>query len=125
MKKTAITVPWVCTVPPIIQWTCLDTHTTGNHTPAPFVSDLASIRPLPNLYTFIKLGLSAHVIVSLLTGVANLSMETTSLTIGGFSQPAVAHPLIEQAGSAEIRLTQHFLWCLLKPSYVKSQTFET
>lgn len=90
MKKTAITVPWVCTVPPIIQWTCLDTHTTGNHTPAPFVSDL-------NLYTFIKLGLSAHVIVSLLTGVANLSMETTSLTIGGFSQPAVAHPLIEQA----------------------------
>ena len=51
-------------------------------------------------------------------------METTSLTIGGFSQPAVAHPLIEQAGSAEIGLTQHFLWCLLKPSYAKSQTFE-
>ena len=43
------------------------------------------------------------------TGEANFSMETTNLTVGGFSQPAVARSLIDQAGSTEIGLAQRFL----------------
>ena len=40
------------------------------------------------------------------TGEANISMDSTCLTVGGFSQPSVAHVLIEQNGSAEIGLSQ-------------------
>lgn len=58
------------------------------------------------------------------TGDANFSMSTTSLTIGGFSQPAVARTLIEQPGSAEIGLTQRFLWLFPKPSYARFNTLE-
>ncbi len=58
------------------------------------------------------------------TGDANFSMTTTSLTIGGFSQPAIARTLIEQAGSAEIGLTQRFLWLFPKPSYARFNTLE-
>ena len=37
-------------------------------------------------------------------------METTNLTVGGFSQPPVVRGLIDQGGSTEIGLTQRFLW---------------
>ena len=39
---------------------------------------------------------------SLVSGDANFDMDTTSLTVGGFSQPSVARMLIEQSASAEI-----------------------
>ena len=58
------------------------------------------------------------------TGDANFSMETTSLTIGGFSQPGVARTLIEQPGSIETGLTQRFLWSFPKPSYARFGTLE-
>ena len=51
-------------------------------------------------------------------------METTSLTIGGFSQPGVARTLIEEPGSIETGLTQRFLWSFPKPSYARSGTLE-
>ena len=51
-------------------------------------------------------------------------METTSLTVRGFSQPSVARTLIEQSASAEIGLIQRFLWCFPKPSYAKFSTLE-
>ena len=58
------------------------------------------------------------------SGDANFDMDTTSLTVGGFSQPSVARTLIEQSASAEIGLTQRFLWCFPKPSYSKFSTLE-
>ena len=61
---------------------------------------------------------------SLVSGDANFDMDTTSLTVGGFSQPSVARMLIEQSASAEIGLTQRFLWCFPKPSYSKFATLQ-
>ena len=58
------------------------------------------------------------------TGEANFSMETTSLTVGGFSHPGVARTLIEQPGSIETGLTQRFLWSFPKPSYARFGTLE-
>lgn len=50
-------------------------------------------------------------------GDANLSMEHTSLTIGGFTQPSVARNLMEMPANAEKGLSQRFLWIFLKPCY--------
>ena len=61
---------------------------------------------------------------ALVSGDSNFSMDTTSLTVGGFSQPSVARSLIEQPGSAKIRLSQRFLWCFPKPSYSHFVTLE-
>lgn len=51
-------------------------------------------------------------------------MESTCLTIGGFSQPAIARSLIEQSGSSEIGLAQRILWMFPKPSYSKFSSLE-
>ena len=58
------------------------------------------------------------------TGDANFSMETTSFTVGGFSQPTVARSLIEQARSTEIGLTQRFLWVFPRPAYSRFHSLE-
>lgn len=59
------------------------------------------------------------------TGDANFAMESTALTVGGFSQPPVARTLIEQSGSAEIGLSQRFLWLFPQPSYSRFHTLES
>ena len=59
-----------------------------------------------------------------MTGDANFSMESTSLTVGGFSQPSVARALIEQSGSAEIGLAQRILWLFPKPAYSRFDTLK-
>ena len=51
-------------------------------------------------------------------------MDRTCLTIAGFSQPSVARGLIEQSESAEIWLSQRFLWLFPKPSYCRFRTLE-
>ena len=51
-------------------------------------------------------------------------MESTCLTVGGFSQPTVARALIEQSRSAEIGLTQRFLWMFPRPTYSRFHTLE-
>ena len=51
------------------------------------------------------------------TGEANFSMKSTSLTVGGFNQPSVARSLIELPGNAEKGLSQRFLWFFPKPVY--------
>ena len=58
------------------------------------------------------------------TGEANFSMESTCLTVGGFSQPTVARSLIEQSVSAEIGLTQRFLWTFPRPTYSRYHMLE-
>ena len=47
-----------------------------------------------------------------MTGDANFQRKTT---VGGFSQPSVARSLIKQSSSAEVGLTQRFLWNFPKP----------
>ena len=49
------------------------------------------------------------------TGDANFTMTKTSLTVGGFNQPAMARSLIELPGNAEKGLSQRFLWMFPKP----------
>ena len=51
-------------------------------------------------------------------------MDLTSLTVGGFNQPAVARSLIELPGNAEKGLSQRFLWLYPKPVYGKFDTLE-
>lgn len=51
-------------------------------------------------------------------------MECTGLTVGGFTQPAVARTLIEQASSAEKGLCQRFLWIFPKLVFAKFSTLE-
>ena len=58
------------------------------------------------------------------TGEANFSMSTTSLTVGGFNQPAVARSQIELQGNAEKGLSQRFLWLFPKPVYSKFEMLE-
>ena len=58
------------------------------------------------------------------TGEANFSMDLTSLTVGGFNQPAVSRSLIELPGNAEKGLSQRFLWLYPKPVYSKFETLE-
>lgn len=60
-----------------------------------------------------------------MTGDANFCMESTSLTVGGFSQPAVARSIIEQPGSSEIGLAQRILWLFPKPAYAKFSSLES
>ena len=51
-------------------------------------------------------------------------MERTSLTVGGFNQPAVARYLLEMSGNAEKGLSQRFLWLFPKPVYGEFKTLE-
>ena len=55
--------------------------------------------------------------INSVTGEANFSMRSTSLTVGGFTQPSVARSLIELPGNAEKGLSQRFLWFFPKPVY--------
>ena len=59
-----------------------------------------------------------------MTGEANFSMSTTSLTVGGFNQLGVAKNLIELPGNAEKGLSQRFLWLFPKPVYSQFDTLE-
>lgn len=58
------------------------------------------------------------------SGEANFTMECTSLTIGGFTQPSIARPLIELPANAEKGLSSRFLWFFPKPCYSKFETLE-
>ena len=51
-------------------------------------------------------------------------MPTTSLTVGGFNQPAVARALIELPGNAEKGLSQRFLWLFPEPVYAEFDSLE-
>ena len=42
-------------------------------------------------------------------------MEQTSLTVGGFTQPAVAQSLLEQPSNIEKGLSTRFLWIFPEP----------
>ena len=48
----------------------------------------------------------------------------TSLTIGGFTQPAVSRPIIELPSNIEKGLSSRFLWFFPKPCYCKFETLE-
>ena len=63
-------------------------------------------------------------IVHLVSGDANFMMDQTSLTIGGFTQPAVARSLIELPSNIEKGLSTRFLWIFPKPCYAKFSTLE-
>ena len=58
-------------------------------------------------------------------GDANFSMKTTSLTVGGFNQLAVARSLIELPGNAEKGVSQRFLWLFPRPVYGNFESLET
>ena len=51
-------------------------------------------------------------------------MGATSLTVGGFNQPAVTRALIELPGNAEKGLSQRFLWLFPKPTYAGFDSLE-
>ena len=58
-------------------------------------------------------------------GDANFSMKTTSLTVGGFNQLAVARSLIELPGNAEKDLSQWFLRLFPQPVYGNFESLGT
>ena len=53
-----------------------------------------------------------------MSGDANFEMKHTGLTIGGFTQPAVARSLMELPANADKGFSQRFLWCVPKPKIV-------
>ena len=53
----------------------------------------------------------------IVTGEANFSMASTNLTLGGFTQPAVARSMIELPANVEKGLSQRFIWTFPKPTY--------
>ena len=58
-------------------------------------------------------------VLSLVSGDANLSMDYTGLNIGGFTQANVARGFIESTANVEKGLIQRFHWLIPKP-YPKS-----
>ena len=59
-----------------------------------------------------------------MTGDANFCMDTTNLTLGGFTQPGVARSLTELPSNAEKGLSQRFLWIFPQPKYADFETLE-
>ena len=59
-----------------------------------------------------------------MSGEANFVMEQTSLTVGGFTQPAVVRSLIELPSNIEKGLTTRFLWIFPQPCYAKFESLE-
>ena len=55
----------------------------------------------------------------------NFRMESTALTVGGFTQPAVARQIIDTQGHAEKGLQQRFLWIFPKPVFASFETLES
>jgi hypothetical protein len=51
-------------------------------------------------------------------------MNSTSMTIGGFTQPGVARNLIEMPSNSEKGLSHRFIWIFPKPIYGKFATLE-
>ena len=51
-------------------------------------------------------------------------MDSTCLTVSGFSQPSIACILIEQNGSAGIGLALCILWLFPQPAYSRFYTLE-
>ena len=58
------------------------------------------------------------------SGEANFVMEQTSLTVGGFTQPAVARSLIELSSNIEKGLSTRFLWIFPQPCYAKFESLQ-
>jgi len=58
------------------------------------------------------------------TGDANFQMASTSLTLVGFTQPAVSRCLIENTSNIEKGLSQRFLWIFPKPTYAEFQSLQ-
>lgn len=77
---------------------------------------------------FNKISCTQHFVESvyiiLLTGEANFEMDHTSLTVGGFTQSAVARSLIELPSNIEKGLSTRFLWVFPEPCYTKFQELE-
>lgn len=65
-----------------------------------------------------------HFFSTAVSGDANFSMNMTALTIGGFTQPAVARNLIELQSSVEKGLSSRFLWFFPKPNYAHFESLE-
>lgn len=63
-------------------------------------------------------------VLCIVTGEANFAMDSTNLTLGGFTQPAVARTLIELPANAEKGLSQRFIWTFPKPAYADFETLE-
>ena len=77
------------------------------------------------IYIFLnKCSKSPQFYCIVVSGDANFSMDITSLTIGGFTQPTVARNLIELQASAEKGLSPRFLWIFPKPTYAQFETLE-
>lgn len=60
----------------------------------------------------------------IVSGEANFVMEQTSLTVGGFTQPAVARSLIELPSNSEKGFATRFLWIFPEPRYAKFSSLE-
>jgi hypothetical protein len=69
-------------------------------------------------------GFYGNTVCTAVTGEANFSMARTSLTVGGFNQPAIARALIELPNNQTTGLSQRFLWLFPKPVYGKFSTLE-
>ena len=54
--------------------------------------------------------------VQIVSGEANFEMDTTGLTVGGFTQPIRARNMLENPVNVEKGLPQRFLWFVPQPN---------
>ena len=66
---------------------------------------------------YVKIMSHINVLSLIVAGDANFNMASTNLTLAGFTQPAVARNLIENAANFEKGLPQRFIWMFPKPTY--------
>jgi hypothetical protein len=91
--------------------------------------ELALFLQLYNGYSWTRkcnglLSIIHHLSHPIVTGEANFAMASTNLTLGGFTQPAVARSMIELPANAEKGLPQRFIWTFPKPTYAEFETLE-
>jgi len=58
----------------------------------------------------------------LVSGEANFLMNSTNLTIGGFTQPSVARSLIDIPSNSEKGLSHRFIWLFPVPVFKEFDT---
>ena len=60
-----------------------------------------------------------------MTGEANFSMPSISLTVGGFNQPLFSKTVMEMPGKTEKGISQRLLWLIPKPVYSKFDSLQS
>ena len=121
MAKTCLLYPWK-QLENSYPWTSLCMQYRSTHSLGFALRICASILHI-NLRSWL-ITITYIALLFIVTGEANFLLESTRLTVGGFTQPGVARNLMDLPSNAEKGLSHRFLWVFPKPLYGKFDSLE-